>query len=248
MASRRSRTTLRRVVSGVALCSVLAAALVLVGPRLYAAWYREQARDPAFFADEIAAFAVADAAAPPPSAPIVFVGSSSIRLWSTLAEAMAPLPVLNRGFGGSQLAHVLHYADAAILRYAPRAVVLYGGDNDLDASTGKRAEDVAEDFAALVARIHADTPEARIYFLAIKPSRLRWERWPEMQRANALVAAHCARDARLAFVDVATPLLGPDGRPRRELYRLDGLHLSAAGYAEWTRVVRARLCAELGGC
>ncbi len=228
--------------------AALAALLAALGPRAFFAWYADRARDPVFFADEIAAFAEQDRAAPPPAAPIVFVGSSSIRLWTTLAADMAPLPVLNRGFGGSQLAHVVHYAKQTIVRYRPRAVVVYAGGNDLDARSGKTAEDVARDFSRLVEVVHGALPEARIYFLGIKPSKLRWARWPEMQRANAAIAAQCARDSRLAFVDVATPLLGPDGEPRSELLRFDGLHLNAAGYAEWTRIVRPVLCRDLGGC
>src|SRR5262245_52424410 len=111
------------------------ALLAALGLRLGLAWYAHASRDPAFFADEIAAFEAADRAQPPAERPIVFVGSSSIRLWDTLAADMAPLPVLNRGFGGSQLAHVVHFADRAVLRYRPRGVVLYCGGNDLDAST-----------------------------------------------------------------------------------------------------------------
>lgn len=222
---------------------LLAGAGVVAFPRLYA-W---RAQDPEFFADEIAAFAEQDAATPPPDAPIVFVGSSSIRLWTTLAEDMAPLPVLNRGFGGSQLAHVIHYADETIVRYLPRALVLYAGDNDLDASTGKTAQDVARDFGTLVATVHAYAPGVRIYFLSIKPSRARWERWPEMKRANELVEKLCEGDPLLRYVDVATPLL-EDGKPRNDVYRWDGLHLNAAGYREWTRVVRPLLCHDLGMC
>ncbi|HEY8119972.1 MAG TPA: GDSL-type esterase/lipase family protein [Myxococcota bacterium] len=229
---------------GVAAGLVLLAGIgVAAFPRIYA-W---RAQDPAFFADEIAAFTAQDAATPPPDAPIVFVGSSSIRLWSTLGEDMAPLPVLNRGFGGSQLSHVIHFVDETIVRYLPRAIVVYAGDNDLDASTGKRAEDVARDFGTLVATVHAYAPGVRIYFLSIKPSRARWERWPEMQRANELIEKLCKGDARLAYVDVATPLL-ENGAPRDDVYQWDGLHLNAAGYREWTRVVRPLLCAELGPC
>src|SRR5574341_999117 len=184
---------------------LLVAALVLaalgwLGVQAFSAWYFRQAQDPAFFADEIAAFADADVATPPPERPIVFTGSSSIRLWTTLGADLAPLPVLNRGFGGSQLASVNHYLDDVVLRYRPRAVVLYAGDNDLDERTGKTAADVVVGFETFVARVHAAVPDARIYFLAIKPSRLRWARWPEMARANAAIAERCARDPRLAFL------------------------------------------------
>jgi lysophospholipase L1-like esterase len=234
---------LKWTAGGVAALAVLAGAFVILFPHVYA-W---RAQDPAFFADEIEAFAEQDVAAPPPDAPIVFVGSSSIRLWDTLADDLAPFPVLNRGFGGSQLTHIIHYVDAAVVKYLPRAVVVYAGDNDLELSTGKTADEVARDFGTLAATIHAYAPGARIYFLSIKPSQARWERWPEMTRANELIEKLCRGDPRLAYLDVATPLL-EDGKPRGDLYRWDGLHLNEAGYREWTRVIRPRLCEDLGGC
>jgi lysophospholipase L1-like esterase len=228
---------------GVAALVILVGLALIALPHIYA-WLAE---DPAFFADEIAAFAERDRESPPPDAPIVFVGSSSIRLWATLAEDMAPLPVLNRGFGGSQLSHLIHYVDETVVRYLPRAVVVYAGDNDLDVATGKTADDVARDFATLAATIHAYAPGARIYFLSIKPSKMRWARWPEISRANELVERHCKSDPRLAYLDVATPLLD-DGKPRDDVFRFDGLHLNEAGYREWKRVVRTRLCDDLGDC
>jgi lysophospholipase L1-like esterase len=218
----------------------------LLGVRLWLEWYGRASQDPAFFADEIAAFEAADRELPPPDRPIVFVGSSSIRLWDTLAEDFAPLPVINRGFGGSQLWHVNHWVERAVLRYRPRAVVLYAGDNDLDERTGKRAEDVVRDFETFVERVHAEVPDARVYYLAIKPSRLRWARWPEMLRANEAIAALCAGDPRLAFLDTATPMLATGEPPSRALFAFDGLHLSAEGYALWTRVVKQRLLADFG--
>jgi len=220
------------------------ALLVWVAGRAGLEWYGRASQDPEFFADEIAALEAADLAHPPPARPIVFVGSSSIRLWDTLAEDMAPLPALNRGFGGSQLAHAVHFADRAVIRYQPRAVVLYAGDNDLDARTGKSAADVVRDFQAFVGRVHTAVPDARIYYLSIKPSRMRWARWPEQAKANAEIAALCAKDPRLAFLDVATPMLATGEPPSRELFIFDGLHLSERGYALWTGVVKPRLLAD----
>jgi lysophospholipase L1-like esterase len=236
---------LRRVRVALLVVAGLAVAVVLAG-WAWLAWYARASQDPAFFEDEIAAFEAADRAQPPPERPIVFVGSSSIRLWASLADDLAPLPVLNRGFGGSQLAHAVHFAERAVIRYRPRAVVLYAGDNDLDARTGKTADDVAADFRAFVAKVHAAVPDARIYYLAIKPSRLRWARWPEMKRANDAIAASCAEDPRLAFLDVAAPMLATGEPPARRLFVFDGLHLSAAGYALWTSVVKPRLVADFG--
>lgn len=236
---------MRRLRIGLFVVAGLALTLFL-GGRLWLEWYGRASQDAAFFEDEIAAFEAADRERAPPERPIVFVGSSSIRLWDTLAEDMAPLPVLNRGFGGSQLAHAVHFAERVVIRYRPSAVVLYAGDNDLDARTGKTAADVVRDFRSFVARVHEAVPDARIYFLAIKPSRMRWARWPEMAQANAEIAALCAGDPRLGFLDVATPMLASGEPPSRDLFIFDGLHLSTQGYALWTSVVKARLLADLG--
>ena len=200
--------------------------------------------DPAFFESEIQAFLDADREKPPEPGQIVFVGSSSIRFWSSLEADMAPLPVLNRGFGGAHLSHVIHEAPRIVIPYAPRAVVVYAGDNDIGA--GKSVDTVVADFEALVQLLHASLPEADVYFLSIKPSRLRFRLWPEMARANARIEALAAVDPRLYFVDVATVLLAPDGTPRKEFFRFDGLHLSAKGYAAWTSAVAPVLHAAYG--
>jgi lysophospholipase L1-like esterase len=202
--------------------------------------------NPEFFAGEIANFAATDRDHPPPERPIVFVGSSSIRLWNTLQKDMAPLPVLNRGFGGAQLSSVIHFVDRTVLQYRPRAVVLYAGDNDLDKRTGKTVEDVARDFQTFVSRVQAGVPEVRIYCLSIKPSRMRWSDWPRQQKANAEISALCAGDPRLGYIDVATSMLAAGEPPPRDLFRFDGLHLSAKGYALWSGIIKPRLQTDLG--
>jgi lysophospholipase L1-like esterase len=197
-----------------------------------------------FFEDAMLAFEAADREAPPPPGAIVFVGSSSIRMWSTLEADMAPLRVLNRGFGGSQMSHAIHNVDRIVTPYRPSRVLVYEGDNDLAEGTGKSAEVVLEDWQILVERIRARVPDVQIDFLAIKPSPLRIERWPEMKRANAMIEHWNAKDPRLGYVDVASPLLGDDGLPRESLFLFDGLHMNADGYAAWTAVVRAHLLAN----
>ncbi len=225
----------------------LALVILGVGAWFGLNYYRSAATvDPGFFEDAILAFEAADRADFPAPGGIVFVGSSSIRFWSSLSEDLAPLRVLNRGFGGAQFNHVLHNLDRVVLPYAPVAVLVYAGDNDLAGGTGKRAERVFADYREFVARVRARLPGVRIYFLSIKPSPLRWARWLEMSRANALIEAWSAGDEGLGYLDVASPLLSPDGTPRDEFFRLDGLHLNAKGYAAWTRVVRPRLHEDLG--
>lgn len=191
-------------------------------------------------------FEVADAAAFPEPGAILFVGSSSIRLWKNLERDMAPLRVLNRGFGGSHMAHVLHYADRIVLPYVPRAIVVYEGDNDIAAD--KTAETVAREFRALVERVHRSQPGVPVYFLTIKASRLRWDLWPEMARANRLIEEMAATDPLVRVIDVSGPMIarGDGGKPPGELFIFDGLHLSDEGYALWSGIVRARLLADLG--
>ncbi len=184
---------------------------------------------------EISQLTALDATQPPPRHGVVFVGSSSIRLWSSLAAVFPGVPVINRGFGGSELADSVHFLDRLVLPYAPRLVVLYAGDNDLWA--GKSPETVAADFRAFRTRLHAALPETKLIFLAVKLSPSRARVRAQVLAANALVAADCATDARCRFVDVASPLLGPDGAPRPEFFREDRLHLRPEGYAVWTRVL-----------
>ncbi|QDV33416.1 hypothetical protein ElP_12870 [Tautonia plasticadhaerens] len=194
--------------------------------------------DPMRFSDEIRAFEEADESSPPAPGQVLFVGSSSIRRWD-LSGSFTRLDALNRGFGGSQLSDVLHFADRVIGPYRPRAIVLYAGDNDIKG--GKTAERVREDVLRLARRIRELAPDALVHFLAIKPSPSRAEFWPEMRRANALIEQASRSDDRLNYVDVATPMLGPDGEMRPELYVEDRLHLSGEGYDLWADVLAPHL-------
>ena len=180
-------------------------------------------------------FTQADAANPPPRNGVVFVGSSSIVKWSTLAQDFPGVKVVNRGFGGSQLEDSVFYADRIVVPYQPRTVVLYAGDNDLNA--GKTPETVVADFKAFTKKIHAGLPNTRIVYIAIKTSPSRWKINDKVVRANALIAAECARDTRLAFADIYTPMLNAKGEPRPELFVKDMLHMNAEGYAVWKPVV-----------
>lgn len=170
---------------------------------------------------------------------VVFVGSSSIRLWSTLAADFPGVRILNRGFGGSELADTVHYADRIILHYRPRAVVVYAGENDL--WNGKSPEALREDFRALRHRLHAALPQAKLIFLSVKFSPARERIHPQIREANRLIAADCAIDPRCTYVDVATPLCGPDGRSDTQYFLPDGIHLNPAGYEVWTRVLAPHL-------
>jgi tetrahydromethanopterin S-methyltransferase subunit B len=196
---------------------------------------------PGHFESAIVAFENADRADPPPRGGIVFVGSSSIRSWDSLEADMAPLPVIERGFGGSHLEHVIANAHRIVIPYAPRIVVVYAGDNDLAAGSGKTPDVVVADVRRLLEVLRAALPEVEVHFLSIKPSKRRWDRWPAMREANRRIAGLAEEDPAFYYVDVATPLLAEDGTPRDDVFVLDGLHLNDTGYAAWTRVVRPLL-------
>ncbi|HUJ42104.1 MAG TPA: SGNH/GDSL hydrolase family protein [Opitutaceae bacterium] len=194
---------------------------------------------PQSWKDDIAQFEKTDAARPPPQGAVLFVGSSSIRLWTTLAKDFPGIATINRGFGGSELADSVFYADRIVLPYHPRLVVLYAGDNDLWA--GKTPEQVLTDFRAFRTKVLAALPETRIIYLSVKESPSRTKVRAAVRTTNRLIAADCAANPRCEFVDVDTPLLAPGGALRPELFRDDQLHLSPAGYAIWTRVLAPHL-------
>lgn len=184
---------------------------------------------------EMAAFEEQDRTSPFPPGGIVFVGSSSIRLWN-LADSFPHLPILNRGFGGSQISDSVRHVDRLVLKHKPRTVVFYAGDNDIAA--GKTPQSVLEDFKAFVGKVRGALPQTRIAFIGIKPSLQRWALVGKVREANALIRAYCETDERLGFVDVDGPMLGWDEKPREELLVADGLHLSPKGYELWTLLVR----------
>ena len=232
---------------GIALALVL---LLVAGGALYLYLSFGCASEASCWEGEITAFERRDREAKPAPGAVLFVGSSSIRLWRTLEADLAPVRVLNRGFGGAHMDHVVAFAPRIVTPYAPAVIAVYAGDNDI--GFGKTPARVVADFERFVALVRDSGSRAPIFFLAIKPSRLRWDRWPDMAEANRRIAALASADASLHYVDVATPMLdarAPDddtGPPPSDLFLFDGLHLSSQGYALWTRVVRARLAEVLG--
>jgi lysophospholipase L1-like esterase len=184
---------------------------------------------------DIDKFAAADAAHAPAKGGVVFVGSSSIRFWDSLAADFPGIPTLNRGFGGSEMADSAFYADRIVIPYQPRVVVVYAGENDIAA--GKSPETVLADFRAFRTKVHAALPETRILYLAMKESPSRAKVRAQILAGDKLIATDCATDPRCTFVDVATPLLTPGGAYRPELFRDDQLHMKPAGYAIWTKVL-----------
>jgi lysophospholipase L1-like esterase len=195
--------------------------------------------DPAQWEQAIRAFETADTAAPPPKGGIVFIGSSSIRLWTSLATDFPGMPVINRGFGGSQLPEVAAYVGRIVTPYQPRQVIVYCGGNDINA--GRSAGEVLVAFQGLVRAIHAGHPATRLAYISIAPNPARWAQIETVKAANRAVREWIATDSRLTFIDVYAAMLGPDGRPKPDIFLADRLHMNAKGYAIWRAIVGPHL-------
>lgn len=190
--------------------------------------------------DSFAAFDAADAAHPPSTGGVLFVGSSSIRLWDDLEQQFGPeRPVVKRGFGGSRMFDCAQYAARLVLPYKPRLVVVYAGDNDL--AEGRSPQDVLQNFSRFVETVRAQLPQTRIAYLSIKPSPLRATLMPSIRETNALIRAYAQATPNLDFIDIYSRMLDEQGRPRADLFRDDRLHLNPQGYALWKSVIAEHL-------
>lgn len=179
----------------------------------------------------IEAYERLDAEKAPARGGIVFTGSSTIVMWRTLEADFPGLPVINRGFGGSELPDLTHYADRIVLPYEPGAVVVYSGENDMGA--GKEPGRLLQDFRELVAKLRSARPGLPIVYIGLRPSPVRWAIRERVQRANALIEEECARLGHTAFVEVYSLMLDEKGGLREELFMPDRLHMKPEGYALW---------------
>ena len=193
----------------------------------------EQVSSPAWEAD-MQRFEAADAQSPPPRGGVLFIGSSSIRFWDTLAQDFPGVPVINRGFGGSELRDSTWYADRIIVPYAPRQILIYAGDNDLNA--GRTPQQLRADFVAFVERVRRDLPKAKIAYISNKPSPSRAQLLPVQRAANTLIAAEAKR-LGVDYIDIFTPMLDASGQPDESLFVEDRLHMNRAGYVIWQRAI-----------
>jgi len=195
----------------------------------------KKVQGPGRYESAIAAFESRDRKTPPGKNSLLFVGSSSIRMWN-LKMSWPKYKAVNNGFGGSTLADSIHFFQRHIAPYEARAILIYAGDNDM--SRGMDAEGVLADFKKLTDMIESDAPGTPVIFIAIKPSIARWKLWPAMKVANGKIAVHCQSKKHLHFADIATPSLATgDGKPDPEIFKSDGLHLNEKGYKQWKQVI-----------
>lgn len=186
----------------------------------------------------IAKFEADDKVNPPPQNAIVFVGSSSIVRWH-LDESFPNLKTINRGFGGSEMKDSLRYVDRIVIPYKPRIVVVYAGDNDVENGTAPKV--IADQFIEMAGKLHAALPNTKVIAISIKPSLRREKFQAQMNEANAMMKAFCAKNAYATYLDVVPQMLDAAGRPKPELFVEDGLHMTPAGYAIWDAAIRPLL-------
>jgi lysophospholipase L1-like esterase len=242
--------SMKAAATAVARLALLSLALLTAFPsQAQSATTTDAAPSPAYLAaqarwhNEFAAFAHADEENPPARGGVLFVGSSTIRFWTKLAQDFPQLPVvINRGFGGSTMADCSYFARELVVRYKPRQVLVYAGDNDL--AEGRTPLQVLESFASFANTVRAELPNTRISYISIKPSPSRERLLPRIREANNMIAAYLNRLPNSAYIDVFTPMLGADGRPRPELFRGDQLHLNDEGYRLWRSNIAAHLPVE----
>jgi lysophospholipase L1-like esterase len=184
---------------------------------------------------EIRTLLAADKKTPPPQSGIVFIGSSSIKRWTTLAKDFPDRPVVNRGFGGSQIFDSVTYADELVTPLQPRLVVMYAGGNDINA--GKTPQRVFADFQAFVAKVHAKLPETRIAFISSAPNPARWAQIERVRELNRLVEDFTKQNPKLTFINVHPHMLAGNVEPKPDIFVADRLHMNEKGYAIWAKVV-----------
>jgi len=189
---------------------------------------------------ELAAFAANDQRRMPPAGSILFVGSSTIRMWQGIEQAFPEQgPVIRRGVGGSRLQEWVEFVPDLVLPYQPRQIVIYAGENDL--VDGYTPMDLLGAFIAFVRRVRVQLPDVPIAYISIKPSPSRMAQVEAMREANLLIQTYVLGEPRLDYIELHAAMLDNDGQPRPELYLRDKLHLTREGYALWRQVISAHL-------
>jgi lysophospholipase L1-like esterase len=201
---------------------------------------------PEKFEKEIKAFEKIDQTARYVKDMVVFTGSSTTKNWhKDLPVDFEGLPVLGRGFGGSRMNDLLYFMDRVVLKYQPKAVVVYEGDNDIN--SGKSTDQIMKEFQQFEKRFHQALPESIIYFISVKPSPKRWEKWPLMKKFNSDLKTWAATRKNVNVIDITSTILGPDGLPDKSLFKDDMLHMNRKGYERWQQVIKPILMKDLAG-
>jgi lysophospholipase L1-like esterase len=176
-----------------------------------------------------------------PENSLLFTGSSSIRLWESLSDDMAPYPVINRGYGGAKLSDYLVYADRIIYPHKVSAIVIFIANDISGSESDKSPRQVARLFKNLEKVIRKEFPEVPVFWIGITPTTSRWTVWPQIREANNLIRAYCERTGDTYFIATESFFLNDRGTPRDELFLPDLLHLNTDGYKVWSGIIKKEI-------
>jgi len=170
---------------------------------------------------------------------VVFTGSSSIKMWKTLEKDFPKANIINTGFGGSQTHHLIKYLDQLVLEFEPKKIFIYEGDNDINA--GKPVRQILDEFFEIMEKVTAIVPDAQFYFISAKPSPSRWTKKGQYELFNERLKKFAMNHPNANFIDIWTPMMAKDGKPKPELFLEDNLHMNEKGYAIWKKAVKPYL-------
>ncbi len=176
-----------------------------------------------------------------PDESVIFAGSSSILLWSTLKEDMAPYPVIHRGYGGAKLSDLAVYAGRIFDPHVFRAAVIFVANDITGSEQDKSPDEVLALYKSVVKTIRKNHKDVPVFWIAITPTTSRWKAWPQIQKANMLIKEYSEKNKNLHFITTDFAFLGNDGKPKNELFRDDLLHLNDKGYDVWQEIIKKEL-------
>jgi lysophospholipase L1-like esterase len=172
---------------------------------------------------------------PEPQNAIVFAGSSIFHFWTTLADDMAPLPVINQAFAGARMHSVFNAMDKLIVPYNPKIIVYYCGSNDIN--DGAEAPDVFSGFEKFFFSVRDKLPSTILYFVSINKAPQKMDKWEAIDDSNEKIKKWCEKTDSLWFIDI-NPLFLIDGQPRTEFFLEDRLHFQPEAYVEFTKIIK----------
>jgi lysophospholipase L1-like esterase len=197
--------------------------------------YSQDSQGPTRFEDTVLEYEAIDKQQPFPEGAVLFVGSSSVRMWKTMDADLPQVKAVNRGFGGSQFSDLLYYLDRLVTSYQPSKIFIYEGDNDI--ASGKKAPDILNDAKQVRENIAKALPGVPVYFIAAKPSVARWELRKKYGELNSLLAGYASNTPNTGFVNVWDPALDENGEVRKDIFLEDNLHMNEKGYAIWKKAI-----------
>lgn len=190
---------------------------------------------------DIQEFERRDATETDPKNAILFAGSSSIRLWSSIAQDLYPYPVIQRGYGGAKFSDFAVYCKRIVYPHQFRALVIFIANDITGGETDKDPEELLKLFQYVVKQVQAVNKSEPIFFIQITPTNSRWKAWDKITTANNLIKNYCSQKEGLHFIETADQFIGSDGKPRQELFIEDQLHLNEEGYKIWSSIIRKKL-------